>query len=303
MYNTFNTSLVSPAKWDPQLLGKSIFSKPRPYCYTDNGKKNGKNKDHDLMIIDTWALGGWLCVEPSERVVQQKMWDVFLGNTPQRRTCTTPEGHPRLMLDIGANTGFYGMLAIESGCEVLFFDIQPECIAMINAGLLVNSFHTRGATVSKGISSRRSTFSMKTGGACNMKQTLKNAVESGGQSPNMMNVEVVPLRDVLPKDAEVLMMKVDTEGNEIHVLKGGEEFFQRQQIHHAIVEVSPGLWPASTSRQEAAVLFKTLASYGYHMQPLLSNMTYDTPTTVYEHLMTMTVQEDVWLYLPGKNTQ
>lgn len=44
------------------------------------------------------------------------------------------------VLDIGANEGFFGMLAAAWGCLTYFFEPQPSCQAALHASLLLNHF-------------------------------------------------------------------------------------------------------------------------------------------------------------------
>jgi SAM-dependent methyltransferase len=46
-----------------------------------------------------------------------------------------------LVLDIGANTGFYSMLTLSEGCkQVVSFDPQPSCVRHIEHALVKNDF-------------------------------------------------------------------------------------------------------------------------------------------------------------------
>lgn len=67
---------------------------------------------HDLPII------GWVCDVPSERSVTYVMMWVF-----QQYVANSITG---LMLDVGANAGYFGLLAAQHGHDVLFFDLQPD---------------------------------------------------------------------------------------------------------------------------------------------------------------------------------
>jgi hypothetical protein len=58
------------------------------------------------------------------------------------------------MVDIGANTGFYGELAIFHGCDAVFADMQPACVRWIQATLLVNALSAHGAIIPYGISDK-----------------------------------------------------------------------------------------------------------------------------------------------------
>jgi hypothetical protein len=66
-----------------------------------------------------------------------------------RRACGE---HKCLMLDIGSNIGFYGILAISNGCEAVFFDVQPTCTKHVYGALQANQFEKYGKVYHLGLS-------------------------------------------------------------------------------------------------------------------------------------------------------
>ena len=57
---------------------------------------------------------------------------------------STPRG---LVVDIGANEGFFGLLAASMGCRAYLFEPQPSCQRLLYAALLLNGFGTDVARV------------------------------------------------------------------------------------------------------------------------------------------------------------
>ena len=49
---------------------------------------------------------------------------------------------PPLVLDVGANAGFYGILSLAYGANVVFFDAQPSCWQWIESALHANSVYS-----------------------------------------------------------------------------------------------------------------------------------------------------------------
>lgn len=52
-----------------------------------------------------------------------------------------------LMLDVGANAGYFGLLSLALGAHVVFFDPLPQCQAYIMKHIDANGFHTRAHLV------------------------------------------------------------------------------------------------------------------------------------------------------------
>ena len=63
-------------------------------------------------------------------------------------------------------------------------------------------------------------------------------IVDGGQD-STRSVKSVRLDDVFGASGDIVFMKVDTEGNEFHVLKSAENLLSGQQIKYMVVEVRP----------------------------------------------------------------
>jgi hypothetical protein len=116
------------------------FHPAKPYCHDWH--------HWDLLLPLTWASNEFTCKDAGERAVQSQMVALFEVG------CTCTDGRRRLMVDIGANTGFYGELAIFHGCDAVFADMQPACVRWIQATLLVNALSAHGAIIPYGISDK-----------------------------------------------------------------------------------------------------------------------------------------------------
>ena len=208
---------------------------------------------HDLPII------GWVCDVPSERSVTYVMMWVF-----QQYVANSITG---LMLDVGANAGYFGLLAAQHGHDVLFFDLQPECQMILHNNILVNGFATQAQVVAAGVSHVASSIMVPSDG-CNGRFPVVAYEEDAFVHYNS-TAQLYPLTEFLPNvppNFDIMMLKVDTEGNEQRVLQGAMEFFSNHNIRNAIVEVTPGYDFWKHSGIEADDVIDALAqviSYGY----------------------------------------
>jgi FkbM family methyltransferase len=224
------------------------------------------------------------------------------------------------MLDVGSNTGILGLLAIHEGCEALFFDLQPSCNGFVNGALVVNNYQAHGRVFNTAVSDTEGVLTVAVNSVCDGKKQVatahvhtESADKQGAKSHATQEVKretrevrMLPLRHVLPNEegVEVLMMKVDTEGNEHRVLRGAMEFFEHHRILNAIVEVTPccNFWTnANITREQVADTFKTVSGFGYHMKPLWKRdeLVRTTPQQVFDFVMLEKFdQVDLWLFLP-----
>jgi hypothetical protein len=118
------------------------------------------------------------------------------------------------MIDVGANTGFYGETAILHGCDAIFFDMQPACVNWVVATLLANNFAEHGAVIPYGLSDRdqsigRLNFSKHD---CNIKEN-KDAEQARGRARGVggweeVEMKLMPLTCILASNAEIYVLKV-----------------------------------------------------------------------------------------------
>ena len=204
---------------------------------------------HGLPIID------WVCLEMGEQMVTLVMMRVFRQYSDS--------GIVGKMLDVGANAGYFGLLAAKHGHEVVFFDLQPECQNIIHNNILVNGFSGQAHVVAAGVSDAISSIKVPSDG-CNGRFPAE-AYETEAFNNYTMSAQLYPLTEFISPQ-EIMMMKVDTEGNEKRVLQGAMEFFRRNNIRHAIVEVTPGFgfWENSgILREEVIDTLTLLIEHGY----------------------------------------
>ena len=149
-----------------------------------------------------------------------------------------------LVLDIGANTGFYSMLALAEGCRNVFmFDPQPSCSHHISHALVKKNFqgasiipHFVGATDGEIVEVDTSD---DCGGRWPIGQ-LENKAAGKPQRPS--RIETVTLSRVVPDQAHVVHAKIDTEGAEYSVLLSMFPLLEQGRIESVIFELTPMWW-------------------------------------------------------------
>lgn len=153
-----------------------------------------------------------------------------------------------VVLDIGANAGFYGLLASSLGYNTVFFDPQPQCVSRILLALRANNFGERSRIVAHAVTDELHTSILATNDSeCEGRFPI-NEVENNGKLAaerlNTFELPSVSVREVLSPGVpwEIMVVKIDTEGHELHILKDLMPFFRTNQIQHAVVELSPKFW-------------------------------------------------------------
>ena len=221
---------AAPLRYDAALMNK--WGLHRPTCAPGL----------DFLVTNTSMSERWVCQNAGELSVLAAMRRVLDAECAQVGSPGLQPGLNNLFLDVGSNSGFYGLMAIAAGCPAVFFDLQPACNKVVTGALLANGWAHKGLVVAGGLSEASSTVMASSNGTCDFASGRfpLNVVEAGTADQGDVRVPTEPLNTFLGPDTHILMMKVDTEGFEQRVLAGCLPYFERRLIKHAIVEVTPG---------------------------------------------------------------
>lgn len=203
------------------------------------------------------------------------------------------------MLDVGANAGYFGLLAAKYGHKVLLFDLQPECQAIVHNSILVNGFAGHAHVIAAGVSDIESEIKVPSEG-CNGRFPAE-AYERKSFSQYTTTAQLYPLSSFV-SDIEIMMLKVDTEGNEKRVLKGAIDFFQRKKIRNAIVEITPGynFWNnTGITKDEVIDVLTNIMDEGYIAISLDDWTVLRNRSSIEENrlIKSMQGQFDIWITL------
>ena len=218
-----------------------------------------------FLTARTGMATGWICATDGERRVLRAM-DAIL-----RAGCSGGRdggASPPLVLDVGSNSGFYGLNAAAHGCSVAFFDAQPGCQKVVAASILVNAYGARAVVVGGGLSDAPGTLRADSNGTCAFASGRfpMAQLETGTLDRGDVDVPLLPLTRLLPATTPILLVKVDTEGNEQRVLAGMLPFFEARSIQHAVVEVTAGygFWERQGIRPaDVAATMAAIVRHGY----------------------------------------
>ncbi|KAG1673075.1 hypothetical protein FOA52_013144 [Chlamydomonas sp. UWO 241] len=166
--------------------------------------------------------------------------------------CISPSGSRALFVDVGANFGWYSVLAASMGCRVLAFEPVPHFRAFLEYSVALNGLghlvdvrsevvsHVSNETLTLVVPSRGYWGTAGIDGL-----NIDNSIP--GATFESMNATSVRLADVVKED--VLMLKVDVEGWEWSVMLGAKGLLDRHNVRNIIMEYSPGV-PERTFRTD-----------------------------------------------------
>jgi len=226
---------------------------------------------HPLGYLDsdTENIIEWRVAEGS---ILSYVWDNekshFEAFTKATRACTLASKDglpPPLFLDVGANHGLFGLLAVARGCSVEFYDPQYKCADILEKSvkLLPAEVQARPVkVVARPVGKAGGTLRVAYGMICagrfsrndgDMKPWKGGAGEWGeSYSPyEGFDPAKVPLDenvlDTLPLDdivagRRVVALKIDVEGFESDVIVSGRKTFSEALVDVLVVEVNAHQW-------------------------------------------------------------
>lgn len=165
-----------------------------------------------------------------------------VGHTPRCAHMLPPGEWPPVVVDLGANSGFYSLFSAASGAQVVAVDAQPHCAQYLRAGALLSELSdrvdVRTAFVMNAEATRvaggQSTHSVAVRSGCwgtyprTVAPQIEGAAKEYGALPGgdaMTTVPVVNAVDLLKGiGRRILVLKIDVEGTEPGIV---DELFTR----------------------------------------------------------------------------
>lgn len=226
--------------------------------------------------VDTsWNGLPWVYGEPGELFVLSVFEKVLKNGSECKRQGLAPP----LVLDIGANEGFFGLLAGAWGCTSTMFEPQPGCVDQINNAIGANRLGQWATVVPNPVSDTPIHIDVSTSPICYggfpFHKYVRRTTKSDGRPPRDLDAYFRPDRirkvpsvgistmygsDFRP---HVALIKIDVEGNELSILFDVLNLVRKGQVDNIIVEVTPGWWGKEYNDQNVDRLWQEFTHYGF----------------------------------------
>ncbi|KAG2497667.1 hypothetical protein HYH03_004406 [Edaphochlamys debaryana] len=200
-------------------------------------------------------------------IVEAQITKVFYWILKHR--CKT--GKDNLFVDVGANFGWFAVLAAKLGCRVIAYEPVPLFRWFLEYNVHVNDLMSRidiRAVVVSQERDRSMTMVVPTTGiwgtagidGLNIDKSIEGKKEE-------IDVPSVRLEDEVKED--VLLMKVDVEGWEYAVIQGAEGLLSKYNVENIVMEYSPGVaerhWDFPKMNDTVLMLVDLMHRYGYQI--------------------------------------
>lgn len=168
----------------------------------------------------------------------------------------------QLILDIGANKGQFAETIAKFGHDGICFEPTPSVCSQLKRNVekilltAKKNSHIQVLCAAVGARAGKTSFSMNESAHAGF-----HMVSAGEKVTRAIEVPVVTLDEVVPKDREILPLKTDTQGFEMGVLEGAQEMLIQRRPHLLIVEMSYGLLGRAGS--SPLKLMQKIDGYGY----------------------------------------
>ena len=166
-----------------------------------------------------------------------------------------------IFYDMGANYGFYSMLASKIGCkEIHAFEPNNKIFALLekNKSRKNNIFYNNIALSDK---NQKITFYNACKGWFSGVSSTKNNDVIRKMGYSIEKIQSTTLSDYLSKHHAPTFVKIDVEGSEYEVVKGGKNFF----LHNSPI-ICLEVWREDNKNHIKAL--KLFEQFGYHLYSL-----------------------------------
>jgi len=200
-----------------------------------------------LYIVDDWSAE-WVLQESHSEHAVKRIFRLLASDCADRDA---------LILDVGANSGYYSFLSAALGCQVVAFEPQPGCHARLGAAIEVNGFHKAMRLVPRPVGLPQGAPVGVSPRGCHGAYDLRPAGAAGVRPKRASGAQVVRFTTVqhalsaLDRAKRVALIKIDTEGAEGMVLRSLLPHLHR--VDNLVVETTPWRWPLVSNMTRGAV--------------------------------------------------
>ena len=163
-----------------------------------------------------------------------------------------------LLVDVGANFGFWTLLAARRGCRVLAVEPVPATRALLAANAARNGLENRIEIVGQALSDSAGTLTLALpDGESGQASVHPDATARGTETFTVPSSTL----DALLGERRVRLLKIDVEGHELAVLEGASRVLASGQVDYLLVEVAGTVLERAHGSSDALV--EALTSHGY----------------------------------------
>lgn len=209
----------------------------------------------------------------SEKIKNHGIWDPMILGPMQFILQRSPCDGSSMVLDVGANIGFFGLYALSMHCDTIMFEPQRQTAAAIRASLCINEHvyrrkGLRAALISKPVAKQSTVMfpteytlhGQNTGGVSRVDCSNEAAKCEEFQAVSLDDFVLGPMgKGFAMGKQRIRVLKVDVEGYEGDVFETMRQLLQRHLVDNVLFELIPYIRGA----EESKGIVKMLHEYNY----------------------------------------
>jgi len=144
-----------------------------------------------------------------------------------------------LVLDVGMNFGAFALYAVNRGCHVIAFEMQPNVAVAVLLASHLNGFSERLQIVPHPVWSESNHTLMYYPRTDNMGGTHAIPLSPDAALDHAVQLRTVRIADCVPLQSTIRFMKLDVEGSEYETLLGMLGLLKRRKVLNLVMELQP----------------------------------------------------------------
>ena len=167
-------------------------------------------------------------------------WDVFVWDKLAFLLKNATAGRPAVMIDVGANIGYFSLAAAAMGARVIAFEPMSRNARKLSKSIIRNKFHDRITLYQNAVWDEGRSFPLRLEATSITNQgngqvlLQPHVIDENIEKYGVDYVTTIALSDVVHEDIDV--MKIDTEGTEGAVIAGAKRLICGFRVKHVILE-------------------------------------------------------------------
>lgn len=221
--------------------------------------------------------------------------------------CIKADGSRGLVVDVGGNFGWYSLFAAAMGCRVVAWEPVPQFRDFFKYGIAINRFEHLITVRERVVSDvegdhdlvvpQRGIWGTAGVGGWNIDKGIDNEGEY-----EHLRVRGERVDDVVHQD--VVLMKMDVEGYEPHVLESAKGLFEHHLVDNVVMEYSPGAYESNQKWEDYPIIpgmLEYLVRKGFTVLHVFDTVTraavapqlWDKPPPAFGHITADVVMHDM----------
>lgn len=212
----------------------------------------------DRVMTRLWS-GHRFLASTRDMIVTPHLIDLGVNEPHVTRTLMSLIGPGDVVVDVGANVGYYSVLAgwrAHPDGQVWSFEPNPRAFALLSDNMTMTGHAAMARRWPVALSDRAGTAALRIFPGYEATSTIRAVPEAfvshtereTGRVSHVIDVELLRLDDAMRDVPAINVMKIDAEGHEPAIIAGAQEILRRSRTVKIVMEFVPPIMDAGDTR-------------------------------------------------------